>query len=118
MFETEICTSQLTTGSERRKQCFPPTFWVDPKTNIKALDNFRSTTNEHIFNSHRKKTHPNLPKEERKGIKNVQGNMDIIIKPVDKGGTVVIQSRQDYDAECKWQLNKDHCRRTGQDMNS
>ena len=58
----------------------------------------------------------NLTKEERAAIKTLKNNKEIVIKPADKGGKIVIQNRADYIKECERQLNnQDHYRILGED---
>ena len=58
-----------------------------------------------------KKTRPrfNTTEEERQAMKSLRNNNNIIIKPADKDGTIVIQNKEDYIKEGERQLsNKDH----------
>ena len=47
----------------------------------------------------------NLTKNERQAVKSFSQNPNIIIKPADKGGAIVIQDKQKYIEECLRQLN-------------
>ena len=49
----------------------------------------------------------NLTKKERKGIKSLAQNTDIVIKLADKGGAIVIQDKTKYIAECQHQLSNE-----------
>lgn len=49
----------------------------------------------------------NLTKDERKAIKELQNNPNIVIKPADKGGATVVLNKKDYIAEADKQL-RDH----------
>ena len=58
-----------------------------------------------------KKTRPrfNTSKKERQAMKSLKNNKNIIIKPADKGGAIVIQNKEDYIKEGERQLaNKEH----------
>ena len=51
----------------------------------------------------------NTTKNERKTMKSLKNNQNIIIKPADKGGAIVIQNKEDYIKEGERQLaNKEH----------
>ena len=51
----------------------------------------------------------NTTKEERKAMKTLRNNQNIVIKPADKGGAIVIMNKQDYIDEGLRQLsNKIH----------
>ena len=53
----------------------------------------------------------NTTKEERRAMKTLKTNKDIVIKPADKGGAIVVMNKQDYIDEGMRQLaNKDHYR--------
>ncbi|CAJ0921621.1 unnamed protein product [Ranitomeya imitator] len=51
--------------------------------------------------------HPNITVEESRALKELVHDGDIIIKPADKGGAVVIMDRQKYIAEIESQLRDD-----------
>ena len=51
------------------------------------------------------KHHDNLSREERQALRNLRSRQDIIIKPADKGSSVVIMSRDDYISEGVRQLS-------------
>ena len=73
------------------------------------LDNYRKFTQQEILlelNKEPKYTRFNLTKKERKAIKSLITNSDII-KPADKVGAIVIQYKCNYIAECQRQLSNE-----------
>ncbi|GFO04317.1 hypothetical protein PoB_003082200 [Plakobranchus ocellatus] len=52
-----------------------------------------------------RKCFPNIRTEEKRALKELKNNADIIIKPADKGGAVVVLNTTDYIAECTRQLS-------------
>ena len=74
------------------------------------MDNYRKFTQQEILtqlNQELKYNQFNLTKKERKAIKSLSTNSNIIIKTVDKGGAIVIQDKCDYIAECQCQLSNE-----------
>ena len=63
----------------------------------------KTTQDEITNNRHRYKKNPK--KQEITALRNLQQNHRIVIKPADKGGTIVIQDKEKYIAECERQLN-------------
>ena len=59
--------------------------------------------------ANRRRPRFNTTKEERKAMKSLKQNQDIIIKPADKGGAIVILNKEDYIKEGLRQLaNTNH----------
>ena len=48
----------------------------------------------------------NLPKDERKALKEIQSNASVIILPADKGRSTVIRNSEDYLEKCVDHINK------------
>ena len=60
----------------------------------------------------------NLTIEERQALKDLSGDDDIVIKPADKGGKVVVMNRKDYKQECERNLeDKNFYTRLDEDPN-
>ena len=54
-------------------------------------------------------TKKNLKKQEYQAMREMYNNNDIVVKPADKGGSIVIMNTTDYIAETDRQLNNpDH----------
>ena len=70
-----------------------------------ALDSFIKVVTTAIMTAEPKKTFSNLRNEEKKGLRELESNKDIIIKPADKGGAVVVMNTTDYISECTRQLS-------------
>lgn len=82
--------------------------WTPKASLNKELDRYINVVTEEITNyvptkiSHRKK---NLHQEDFKAIQELRNNKDIVIKPADKGGAVVVMDKKDYLTEAYRQLN-------------
>ncbi|GFR69051.1 hypothetical protein ElyMa_003748400 [Elysia marginata] len=48
---------------------------------------------------------PNLTSDEKTALKDLKTNTNIIIKPADKGGSLVAMNTADYTTECTKQLS-------------
>lgn len=85
-----------------------PSGWT-PKANVnKDLDKYINVITEEITNNqttNTNKPHRNLHSDEFTAIKELRNNQDIIIKPADKGGAVVVMNKTDYLNEVYRQLN-------------
>jgi hypothetical protein len=82
------------------------------------LDTFLNHVKERITNhDYTPKGKHNLTMEERQSLKNLGTYEDIIIKPADKGGAIVIMDKTDYIKKAMELLdNKNHYRRVYKDF--
>ena len=89
-----------------------PTGWTPPASQDQNFDTYRNFTQKELLtelNHNPKYNRFNLTKKERTAIKTLAENSNIVIKPADKGGAIVIQNKCDYIAKCERQLNNpDH----------
>ncbi|XP_072166479.1 uncharacterized protein [Diadema setosum] len=82
--------------------------WTPPPGRNSHIDAFTSNVQRHLNNFLRDVRQPELSKTDkirRESIKSLKNNNEIIIKPADKGGAVVIQNFQDYHSEAVRQLS-------------
>ena len=81
------------------------TGWTPLIGNEPALDTYVKLLENATLNHKTKKIQHNITKEESVALSNLKNNIDIIIKPADKGGAVVILNREDYLKEAFRQLS-------------
>ncbi|XP_069103778.1 uncharacterized protein [Argopecten irradians] len=88
----------------------PASGWTPRKGLNEDLDSFLNITQYHIETDQRPRPkHTNIPSAQRKALLNLKNNSEIVIKPADKGGAIVVQSWDDYILEANRQLNNlDH----------
>ena len=81
----------------------PSSGWTPPSGQDPFLESYRSTINHNTSKEIKKKNNikfkRNLKKEEWTAITTLRNNRDIVIKPADKGGNIVIMNKQDYIQE-------------------
>ncbi|XP_070579506.1 uncharacterized protein [Ptychodera flava] len=73
-----------------------------------TLELFLSAVEKDILNeSNWKRTWPNLTMPEQRALNDLKSNTNIVIKPADKGGGVVVMDKSEYIRKCEEQLNND-----------
>ena len=70
-----------------------------------ALGAFINAIQQDLMFSKPTRISDNLPKPERRAIKQLQKRVDIVIKPAHKGSGTVIMDRDWYNNECLRQIN-------------
>ena len=80
--------------------------WTPPdnKINKAVLEKIDQMVQE-IQQLRIEKEYPNLKTSELRALKKLKNNMNIIIKPADKGSATVIMNKKDYISEANRQLN-------------
>ena len=83
-----------------------PSTWLPPpsKTPLE-IDMFRTDLSAFLQTIQPRKPNPNLPKDEHNALLQLKSLKDVIIKPADKGSTVVLQDRELYNKEGFIQLS-------------
>ena len=78
----------------------------NPHKGHPALEAFLNKTEKDIFSliPEREKD-DNLPKDEYLAMRSLENDRNVIIKPADKGSSIVVWGRLDYLAEAKKQLS-------------
>ena len=81
--------------------------WNPPEGNFSAVDHYIDCCRRSVdaLNFEARMSYSNLPQVEKEALKNLLKQDDIVIKPTDKGGAVVIWSRPLYIQEALRQLS-------------
>ena len=102
---TTSTTQQI---GEDNTTLYPSSGWTPPSGQDPFLESYRSTiihnTLKEIKRKNNRKFKRNLKKEEVIAINTLRNNKDIVIKPADKGGDIVIMNKEDYIREGLKQL--------------
>ncbi|CAN2387690.1 Reverse transcriptase (RNA-dependent DNA polymerase), partial [Pristimantis euphronides] len=100
----ELVDTQTQEGSRAKKE----SDWTpQPGRNStldKYINTFRCVIQSTILDKQKDVT-SNINLKERKALKNLKNNKEIIIKPADKGGAIVLTDTSDYIKEADRQLN-------------
>lgn len=81
--------------------------WTPPPQRDKCLDMYISAVQRDILEAYKTRVpyRPNLTKEEKSALEQLGNNHDIVIKPADKGGAIVLLNKEDYVEEANRQLS-------------
>ena len=83
--------------------------WTPPDGRFSAVDHYivwcRKFVNTLNFNTSLTRRYDNLSHPERKALRDLRQRTDVVIKPADKGGAVVVWSRPLYIQEAQKQLS-------------
>ena len=79
--------------------------WTPPTGINTQLERYINCITQDALDHQPSHLNSNLPKRERDAIISLRSNKDIVIKPADKGGAIVIWDRQDYIHEATRQLS-------------
>ena len=83
-----------------------PTGWNPPSGKSAALDTFINVITTEVLKYKKKERHdPNLTEKESQALLNLSRNQNIVIKPADKRGAIVIMNTKDYIKEGLRQLS-------------
>ena len=93
-----------------------------PRTGLSSsLEGFLAAVNQELINQnqlHRTLKNDNLPPTQRQALKDLALRQDIVIKPADKGGAIVVWPREQYTTEALRQLeDPQHYIRVDTDQN-
>ena len=83
----------------------PSTGWTPHIDREPALETYFKLLENATTGHRNKKTRPNISRDESTAIRNLNNNKDIIIKPADKGGAIVLLNKEDYLREAYRQLS-------------
>ena len=87
----------------------PPSTWMPLKRRDPALETYvkgvRNDTQTQIKKLRRVRSRDYLLPSERLALKNLRRRQDIVIKPADKGSSVVVLSKEDYIMKAEQQVS-------------
>ena len=85
-----------------------PTNFTAPIPDNSNLQEYISNIHQDLkteYEEHKEHAKPNISKDELQAIHNLKTDNDLIVKPADKGGAIVIWPKDAYLAEAYRQLN-------------
>lgn len=101
----EFFKNQEDTAHNTTRPFQPPSFWeppthqLDPEL-LKLIEQDKLLMTAYTL----EKEQPNLTHAERKALKELKSNQNIVIKPADKGSNIVLMDQEDYIQEAQRQL--------------
>ena len=102
--ESDISEDEL--QERTRNLLYESKGWTPPSGQDQNLDAYCNQTENIILNeAERHLNKQNITKKERLALEDLKNDPEIIIKPADKGGKIVIMNTTDYETECLRQLN-------------
>lgn len=83
------------------------THWTPPPQRDKCMDMYIKAVQRDIIAEYRKRSsyRPNLSGKEQRALEILSTRTDVIIKPADKGGAIVVMNQTDYNTEAQRQLS-------------
>ena len=100
----QVAQQKGDTGLRLKSKFCPPVVGIAPE--ILAFEQAVVKATEEIDASSIHTFH-NLSTIEREAIKSLQQNKNLVIKPADKGGAIVLMSKEDYQLECRRLLSNE-----------
>ena len=108
-FHQDTTTSTTQQIAEDNTTLYPSSGWTPSSEQDPFLESYKSTiihnTLKEIKRKNNRKFKINLKKEEVITINTLRNNKDIVIKPANKGGNIVIMNKEDYIKEGLRQLS-------------
>ena len=100
---------EISDNAEVQTQFRPPSRWMSPEGRDASLETYIKKVRTDMERQQKVKKYKrctdNLPFLERNALRNLGQCTDIVIKPANKGSTVVVLSKEDYIEEADRQLN-------------
>ncbi|KAJ8035405.1 hypothetical protein HOLleu_22628 [Holothuria leucospilota] len=107
-FQNDDTNSSLQTPLSREPS-HKKSNWTPPSGRNQYIDSYvqtaRGSLDSFILDNHHHSNKDNLTVNERKAIKTLRSNYDIVIMPSDKGDTITVMDTADYVAEIDSQLS-------------
>lgn len=86
-------------------------YFVPPTNRNASIETYSRLVQQDVDtllqNKNEYRHYPNITREEKLALDDLQKDADIVIKSADKGGATIILNRSDYQTECHRQLSND-----------